>query len=134
MRREIEAFATGCLGEMTPTLASVADGADLLITGPPQFDHVKVVGQVNYAAIFPACRTVVHHGGAGTLAAALPAGVPQVILWTLPDQPSFAAQLKRLKVGSGRRFRRRPRNRWSRTCAASAPRTTSHAPARSSPG
>jgi UDP:flavonoid glycosyltransferase YjiC (YdhE family) len=70
----------------------------------PHFDHVKVVGQVNYAAIFPACRAVVHHGGAGTLAAALRAGIPQLILWTLPDQPFFAAQLKRLKVGAGRRF------------------------------
>jgi UDP:flavonoid glycosyltransferase YjiC (YdhE family) len=27
-----------------------------------------------------------------------------LILWTLPDQPFFAAQLKRLKVGAGRRF------------------------------
>jgi UDP:flavonoid glycosyltransferase YjiC (YdhE family) len=67
-------------------------------------EHVKVVGVVNYATIFPACRAVVHHGGAGTLAAALRAGVPQLILWTLPDQPFFAAQLKRLKVGRGRRF------------------------------
>jgi UDP:flavonoid glycosyltransferase YjiC (YdhE family) len=70
----------------------------------PHSEHVKVVGVVNYAAIFPACRGVVHHGGAGTLAAALQAGVPQLILWTLPDQPFFAAQLKRLKVGTGRRF------------------------------
>jgi UDP:flavonoid glycosyltransferase YjiC (YdhE family) len=67
-------------------------------------EHVKVVGVVNYATIFPACRAVVHHGGAGTLAAGLRAGVPQLILWTLPDQPFFAAQLKRLKVGAGRRF------------------------------
>jgi UDP:flavonoid glycosyltransferase YjiC (YdhE family) len=70
----------------------------------PHFEHVKVVGVVNYATIFPACRAVVHHGGAGTLAAGLRAGVPQLILWTLPDQPFFAAQLKRLKVGRGRRF------------------------------
>ena len=59
---------------------------------------------MNYAAIFPACRAVVHHGGAGTLAAGLRAGVPLLILWTLPDQPFFAAQLKRMKVGSARRF------------------------------
>jgi UDP:flavonoid glycosyltransferase YjiC (YdhE family) len=59
---------------------------------------------VNYAAIFPSCRAVVHHGGAGTVAAGLRAGVPTLILWTLPDQPLFAAQLRRLKVGSGRRF------------------------------
>lgn len=70
----------------------------------PHFEHVKVVGVVDYSAIFPACRAVVHHGGAGTMAAGLRAGVPQLILWTLPDQPFFAAQLKRLKVGYGRRF------------------------------
>ncbi|MGO9154653.1 MAG: glycosyl transferase family 1, partial [Mycobacterium sp.] len=33
MGREIEEFATRCWGEMTPTLASVAEGADLLMTG-----------------------------------------------------------------------------------------------------
>ena len=70
----------------------------------PHVEHVKVIGQVSYAAIFPMCRAVVHHGGAGTLAAGMRAGVPQLILWTLPDQPFFAAQLKRLKVGAGRRF------------------------------
>ncbi len=67
-------------------------------------ENVKIVGQVNYATVFPVCRAVVHHGGAGTLAACLRAGVPQLVLWTLPDQPFFAAQLKRLKVGAGRRF------------------------------
>jgi UDP:flavonoid glycosyltransferase YjiC (YdhE family) len=73
-------------------------------TGIAHPDHVKVVGLVNYATVFPLCRAVVHHGGAGTLAACLRAGVPQLVLWTLPDQPFFAAQLKRLKVGAGRRF------------------------------
>ena len=70
----------------------------------PHFEHVKVVGAVNYAAIFPACRAVVHHGGAGTTAAGLRAGVPKLILWTLPDQPLFGAEVKRLKVGTARRF------------------------------
>ena len=37
---------------------------------------------MNYAAIFPACRAVVHHGGAGTTAASLRAGVPTLILST----------------------------------------------------
>ncbi|MFC3778964.1 glycosyltransferase [Mycolicibacterium holsaticum] len=79
-----------------------AGGTDFGVA--PTFDHVKVVGQVNYASIFPMCRAVVHHGGSGTLAACLRAGVPQLILWTLPDQPFFAAQLKRMKVGAGQRF------------------------------
>jgi UDP:flavonoid glycosyltransferase YjiC (YdhE family) len=70
----------------------------------PQFDHVKVVNTMNYAAAFPACRAVVHHGGLGTTAAVLRAGVPMLILWTAPDQALWAAQIKRLMVGSGRRF------------------------------
>lgn len=69
-------------------------------------DHVKVVGLVNFAEVFPLCRAVVHHSGAGTIAACLRAGVPQVGLWTLPDQGLRTTQLKRLKVGTGRRFAR----------------------------
>jgi UDP:flavonoid glycosyltransferase YjiC (YdhE family) len=68
------------------------------------FEHVKVVGTMNFGAVFPACRAVVHHGAAGTTAAGLRAGVPTLILWTWPDQSLWAAQVKRLKVGSGRRF------------------------------
>jgi len=70
----------------------------------PHFDHVKVVGAVNHAAIFPACRAVVHHGGQGTLAAGMRAGTPTLVLWIGADQPIWAAQFKRLKVGSTRRF------------------------------
>ncbi len=97
----IAMIAAACaqLGERALVCSGGTDFSDV-----PHFEHVKVVGVVNYATIFPACRAVVHHGGAGTLAACLRAGVPQVILWTLPDQPFFAAQLKRLKVGRGRRF------------------------------
>uniref|UniRef100_UPI003F9B06EC glycosyltransferase n=1 Tax=Mycobacterium sp. TaxID=1785 RepID=UPI003F9B06EC len=70
----------------------------------PHFEHVKVVGVVNYAAIFPTCRAVVHLVGAGTVAAGLRAGVPQLILWTIFDQPLFGAAVKRLRVGTARRF------------------------------
>ena len=78
--------------------------AGLTFGDVPHFEHVKVVGEVNYATIFPACRAVVHHGGAGTMAIGLRAGVPTLILWTRPDQPFFAARVKRLKVGTARRF------------------------------
>ena len=71
-----------------------------------QFDHVKVVGVMNYAAALPACRAFVHHGGAGTTNAGLRAGLPTLILWTLPDQETVlgSSEVKRLKVGTGRRF------------------------------
>ncbi|MBW0015710.1 glycosyltransferase [Mycobacterium sp.] len=82
----------------------------LICAGPndftqmPNLDNVKVVGSVNHAAIFPACRAAVHHGGAGTTAAALRAGIPALILWFWLDQPVWAAGIERLKVGSGRAF------------------------------
>ena len=93
------AGACAQLGERALVCAGWSDFSDV-----PHFDHVKIVGAVNYAAIFPACRAVVHHGGAGTTAIGLRAGVPQLVLSTLPDQPIWAAQLRRLKVGSGRRL------------------------------
>jgi UDP:flavonoid glycosyltransferase YjiC (YdhE family) len=67
-------------------------------------EHIKVVGAVNHAAIFPACRAVVHHGGAGTTSAGMRAGVPTLILWIAFDQPIWATAVKRLKVGSARRI------------------------------
>lgn len=67
-------------------------------------DHVKLVGQVNYAAIFPICRAIVHHGGGGTTAAALRAGIPMLVLWDLAEQPLWAAQITRMRVGRGRRL------------------------------
>jgi UDP:flavonoid glycosyltransferase YjiC (YdhE family) len=68
------------------------------------FDHVKVVGVMNYGANLPGCRAFAHHGGAGTTNAGLRAGLPTLILWTLPDQGAWGARVKRLKVGTGRRF------------------------------
>jgi UDP:flavonoid glycosyltransferase YjiC (YdhE family) len=87
------------LGERALVCAGWTDVSHL-----PHLEHVKVVGAVNHATIFPACRAVVHHGGAGTTAAGLRAGVPTLILWMLGDQPIWGARIKRLKVGTARRF------------------------------
>jgi UDP:flavonoid glycosyltransferase YjiC (YdhE family) len=91
--------ASAELGERALVCAAGTDFSHV-----PHFEHVKVVGTMNYTAIFPACRAVVHHGGAGTTAASLRAGVPTLILWTWPDQSFWGAQLKRLKVGATQRF------------------------------
>ena len=69
-------------------------------------EHVKLVGQVNYATILPMCRAAVHHGGAGTIAAGLRAALPTLVLWDVADQPIWGAQVKSLKVGSARRLTR----------------------------
>ncbi|SOX53841.1 glycosyltransferase [Mycobacterium ahvazicum] len=71
----------------------------------PHSDHVKVVDEVNYASIFPACRAAVHHGGSGTTAASLRAGIPTLILSVDVNQMIWGAQVKRrLKVGTHRRL------------------------------
>jgi UDP:flavonoid glycosyltransferase YjiC (YdhE family) len=80
------------------------------LDGVPQADHVKIVGSVNHAAVFPTCRVVVHHGGSGTTAASLRSGVPTVVLWVGGDQPVWARQVAALKVGQSRRFSRMKRD------------------------
>jgi vancomycin aglycone glucosyltransferase len=75
------------------------------VTGNQHPVQVKVVDAVNHSAIFPACRAVVHHGGAGTTAAALRAGIPTLILFAAwLDQPLWAGAVKQLEVGFGRQF------------------------------
>ncbi len=65
---------------------------------------MKIVGAVNHAAVFPACRMVVHHGGASTTAAGMRAGVPTLVLWLWLDQPTWAGAVTALKLGAGRAF------------------------------
>lgn len=72
--------------------------------GTPTAEHVKVVRSVNHAAVFPMCRAVVHHGGAGTTAAGVRAGVPTLVLWVGAEQPIWGAAIKKLGVGDFRRF------------------------------
>jgi UDP:flavonoid glycosyltransferase YjiC (YdhE family) len=70
----------------------------------PHPDHMKLVGEINYTTILPMCRAAVHHGGTGTTAASLRAGLPTLILWDIAEQPIWATQVKRLKVGSAKRL------------------------------
>ncbi len=91
--------ACATLGERALICAAATDFSSVPIP-----ENVKVVGSMNYAALFPACRAVVHHGGAGTTAASMRAGVPTLVLWSGADQRIWGVQVKRLKVGTQRRF------------------------------
>ncbi|WP_369828963.1 glycosyltransferase, partial [Mycobacterium sp. E3247] len=97
----VEMIGAACaeLGERALICAGWSDFSDV-----PLPEHVKVVGVVNYGAVFPACRAVVHHSGAGTTAAGLRAGVPTLSLWSMSDQKIWAGQVDRLKVGVARPF------------------------------
>ncbi|MBB3754308.1 UDP:flavonoid glycosyltransferase YjiC (YdhE family) [Mycolicibacterium sp. BK634] len=89
----------GELGERALICAGFSDFDDTGTAG-----HVKVVGSVNHAAVFPSCRAVVHHGGAGTTAAGIRAGVPTLVLWVAAEQPLWGKQIDRLGIGTSRRF------------------------------
>lgn len=96
------AMITGACAQLGERALVCAAGTDF--SQVPLSDDVKVVGTVNFAATFPACRAVVHHGGAGTTAASLRAGVPTLILSTDLDQTLWGVRIKRLGVGTARRF------------------------------
>ena len=49
--------------------------------------------------LLPHAATLVHHGGIGTLAQALAAGVPHLVMPMGHDQPDNARRLERLGVG-----------------------------------
>lgn len=53
-----------------------------------------------FSKVFPRAAAVVHHGGIGTCAQALAAGVPQLVMPLAFDQPDNARRLEKLGVGS----------------------------------
>ena len=66
------------------------------------FDYVPL-GQ-----LLPRAAALIHHGGIGTLAQGLAAGLPQLLMPMSHDQPDNAQRLQRLGVGdslSRRAFR-----------------------------
>ncbi len=60
---------------------------------------VYLTASVPYAWLFPQMAAVVHHGGAGTTAAGLAAGVPSILTPFMGDQPFWAQRVYRLGVG-----------------------------------
>jgi rhamnosyltransferase subunit B len=61
-------------------------------------DGVRFFGYVPLAALLPRAAALVHHGGIGTAALALQAGVPQLVLPLAFDQFDNATRLVRLGV------------------------------------
>ena len=62
-------------------------------------DNVFVLDAAPHSWLFPRMAAVVHHGGAGTTAEALRAGVPSIILPFVFDQPFWGARIKALGLG-----------------------------------
>jgi UDP:flavonoid glycosyltransferase YjiC (YdhE family) len=72
---------------------------------PPGVIHIPYAP---FSELLPRCAALVHHGGIGTTAQAMAAGVPQLIQPMSHDQPDNAERVKRLGIGdhvSVKRFR-----------------------------
>lgn len=63
---------------------------------PPTVRHFAFVP---FSALLPRAAALVHHGGIGSCAQGLAAGVPQLLMPMAYDQPDNAARLRRLGVG-----------------------------------
>lgn len=96
------AMIRGVCGELGQR-ALVCSGV-LALEGIPDTPDMMIVPSVNHAAVFPKCRAIVHHGGAGTTAASLRSGIPTLVLWVGADQPVWAEAVKRSGAGTSHRF------------------------------
>jgi rhamnosyltransferase subunit B len=64
---------------------------------PAQALHVDYAP---FSLLMPRCSALLHHGGIGTLAQGLAAGIPQLIFPLTFDQPDNATRIKELGVGT----------------------------------
>ena len=62
-------------------------------------ENVFVLEDAPHSWLFPRMAAVVHHGGAGTTAEGVRAGVPAVIVPFVFDQPFWGARVKALGLG-----------------------------------
>jgi sterol 3beta-glucosyltransferase len=62
-------------------------------------DTLIAVGDIDHDSLLPRCRAAVHHGGAGTVAASLGAGIPTLVCSVFGDQRFWGARSRSLGVG-----------------------------------
>jgi sterol 3beta-glucosyltransferase len=62
-------------------------------------DTVFVTDSVPHDWLFPRVAATVHHGGAGTTAAGLAAGIPTIVVPFFGDQPFWGERIRELGVG-----------------------------------
>jgi len=63
--------------------------------------HALMIDQASHEWLFPRMAAVVHHGGAGTTAAAFRSGTPSIVVPFFADQPFWAERVATLGVGVG---------------------------------
>ena len=68
-------------------------------------NRVRVAtGVLNYDQVLPRCQVAVHHGGSGTVAASVAAGIPTFVCSLVADNPFWGARIEQLGIGVHQRF------------------------------
>ncbi|WP_424809662.1 glycosyltransferase [Rhodococcus sp. 27YEA15] len=75
-------------------------------------DRVMIVRAVDHEKVLPRCRAAVHHGGAGSTAASLRAGIATLVCWIGADQPLWGARIEHLGAGISVRLADMSANSW----------------------
>lgn len=88
-------------------------------------EDLFVLDEAPHEWLFPQMAAVVHHGGAGTTAAGFRAGIPQVIVPHMQDQPYWGGKVQALGCGP----QPLPRSRLSASALAQAIHSTVNNPA-----
>ncbi|MET0793626.1 MAG: nucleotide disphospho-sugar-binding domain-containing protein, partial [Polyangiaceae bacterium] len=94
--RVVDAVSELCRVHHARALLFSAHDEDKTFTLP---EAMLSVGALDHARLFPRVDLVVHHGGAGTTATALRAGVPQLIVPHILDQFFHARRIADLGIG-----------------------------------
>lgn len=78
---------------------AVIQGWDEILQGRALPEHIYHAGPLPHTWLFPRVRAVIHHGGFGTTAAALSAGVPAIVIPHIIDQLYWAQGVVELDAG-----------------------------------
>ncbi|MCC6501346.1 MAG: glycosyltransferase family 1 protein [Anaerolineales bacterium] len=70
-----------------------------MVNQPPSSD-LLYLESAPHDWLLPRCKMIVHHGGAGTVSAGLRAGIPQVVVPFMTDQPFWARRVHAAGVSS----------------------------------
>ncbi len=65
----------------------------------PPPENILYLDAAPHSWLFPRCKLVIHHGGAGTTAAGLRAGIPNIIVPHAVDQPFWGRRVRAIGAG-----------------------------------
>lgn len=93
VRRVVEPLASVARTVDRPAVVQVRGAT------PQARPGLLVVGEVDHRALLPRLAAAVHHGGSGTTHAVTAAGLPQVVVPHLGDQPHYGRAVRRAGLG-----------------------------------